>query len=82
MSVVRIDERGRMTLPKSLGLRETRVVIIPAGSFFVVIPIPEKPLEAAEGWLSSDLEREQLKELAEKAAREDALKRARRRRHL
>lgn len=82
MSVVKIDERGRMTLPKALGLRETRAVIIPAGSFFVVVPIPEKPLETAEGWLPSDLERKQLKELAEKAAREDALKRAKRRKQL
>jgi len=82
MSVVKIDERGRMTLPKALGLRETRVVIIPAGSFFVLVPIPEKPLEAAEGWLPSDMERKKLKELAEKAAREDALKRAKRRKQL
>ena len=33
MSVVEIDERGRMTVPKKLGLRKSRAIIIPAGSF-------------------------------------------------
>ncbi len=82
MFVVKVDEWDRMVLPKLLGLRETRVVIISAGSFFVVVPIPEKPLETAEGWLSSHSERGQFKELAEKATREDTLKRAKRRKHL
>jgi bifunctional DNA-binding transcriptional regulator/antitoxin component of YhaV-PrlF toxin-antitoxin module len=41
MSVVEIDERGRMTVPKKLGLRKSRAIIIPAGSFFVTIPLPK-----------------------------------------
>jgi bifunctional DNA-binding transcriptional regulator/antitoxin component of YhaV-PrlF toxin-antitoxin module len=79
MSVVKIDGKGRMTIPKALGLKETRAIIIPAGSFFVVVPIPKKPLEVARQWLSSDRERRDLKELAEDAAMEDASKRAERR---
>ena len=43
MSVVEIDERGRMTVPKKLGLRKSRAIIIPAGSFFVTIPLPKDP---------------------------------------
>jgi len=57
-------------------------VIIPAGSFLVVVPIPKEPLEVAGGWLPSNLERRRLKELAEDAAKEDALKRAKRRKQI
>lgn len=79
MSVVKIDGKGRMTIPKAFGLKETRAIIIPAGSFLVVVPIPKKPLEVARQWLPSEVERRGLKELAESAALEDALKRAERR---
>ena len=57
-------------------------MIIPAGSFLVVVPIPKEPLEVAGGWLPSKLERRRLKELAEDAAKEDALKRAKRRKQI
>ena len=79
MAVVSVDDRGRLTIPKELGIRGTRAIIIPAGSFFVAIPLPEVPLEAAEGWLDSDKTRGQLKASADKHAAEDAVGRARRR---
>jgi len=65
-----------------MGVRETKAVIIPAGSFLVVVPIPKEPLKVAGGWLPSNLERRQLEELAEDAAKEDALKRAKRRKQI
>lgn len=82
MSLVEIDERGRMTVPKKLGLRKSRAIVIPAGSFFVTIPLPKKPLKEAEKWLLTSKERRELKARAEQAAREDAVKRAKRRRQL
>lgn len=82
MSVVKIDGKGRMTIPKALSLREIRAIVIPAGSFFMVVLIPKKPLEVARQWLSSDVERRELKDLAETAMMEDALKRAERRSHV
>jgi bifunctional DNA-binding transcriptional regulator/antitoxin component of YhaV-PrlF toxin-antitoxin module len=82
MSVVEIDDRGRMTVPKKLGLRKSRALIIPAGSFFVAIPLPKTPQEEAEKWLSTKKERKELKTQAEKTAREDAVNRAKRRRQL
>lgn len=82
MAIVKVDERGRMTIPKELGVRKTKTIIIPAGSFFVVIPLPKVPHEEAEGWLSTKKDREGLKALAERMAREDAVKRARRRKQL
>jgi len=69
-----------MTIPRQLDVRNTRATIIPAGPFFIVIPIPRQPLEVSGGWLDTKRSRSDLRALAEKAARRDAVKRARRRR--
>ena len=79
MAIVSVDDRGRLTIPKELGIRGTRAIIIPVGSFFVAIPLPDSPLEAAEGWLETDKTREQLKASAERLAADDAVSRVRRR---
>ncbi|MDD3793000.1 MAG: AbrB/MazE/SpoVT family DNA-binding domain-containing protein [Candidatus Bathyarchaeota archaeon] len=79
MSVVEIDERGRMTVPKKLGLKKSRAIIIPAGSFFVTIPLPKAPQKEAEKWLPSTKEHRELKNLAEESAAKDAVNRAERR---
>ena len=79
MSIVSVDDRGRITIPKELGIRNTRVVIIPAGSFFVTIPLPESPMKTAEGWLDSEKTKAELKAAAEKKASVDAVERAKRR---
>jgi bifunctional DNA-binding transcriptional regulator/antitoxin component of YhaV-PrlF toxin-antitoxin module len=82
MSVVTVDERGRLTIPKELGVRGTKAIIIPAGSFFVTIPLPTKPHEKAGSWLPSNVERKELKAMAEKSAFENAVKRAKRRKQI
>lgn len=82
MAVVPVDERGRLTIPKEMGIRDTRAVIIPAGSFIVAIPLPKEPHKEAEGWLDTDKTRVELKSLAESAAMEDASRRAGRRKQL
>lgn len=82
MAIVKVDDRGRMTIPKELGIRGTKTIIIPAGSFFIVIPLPKIPFEEAEGWLDTEKDRRNLKILAEKMAGEEAVKRARRRKQL
>jgi bifunctional DNA-binding transcriptional regulator/antitoxin component of YhaV-PrlF toxin-antitoxin module len=82
MSVVEIDERGRLTIPKKIGLRKSRALIIPAGTFFVTIPLPKTPQKEAENWISTEKERKELKIHAEKTAREDAVNRAKRRHQL
>jgi bifunctional DNA-binding transcriptional regulator/antitoxin component of YhaV-PrlF toxin-antitoxin module len=81
MSVVKIDERGRVTLPKLMRDSE-RAVVIPAGSFAVVIPVPRAPEVHAANWLSSKRSGKELKHTAEKRARDDAVKRAKRHRQL
>ncbi len=82
MPVVSVDDRGRLTLPKETGIRGGKAIIVSAGSFYNIIPIPEKPEEYAEGWLETEKTNKELKELAEETAKEDAEKRAKRRNQL
>lgn len=82
MAVVPVDDRGRLTLPKNVVARGARAVVIPAGSFVVVIPLPEEPVKHAGSWLSSTKSRNHLKRIAEEQARKDATKRARRRKQI
>jgi len=77
MAVVPVDDRGRITLPKDA--RGGRAVVISAGSFVVVIPLPKEPLKQAGSWLPSKHSRQDLKKMAEVLAKRDAMKRARRR---
>jgi len=79
MSIVEIDESGRMTFPKKFGLRNSRAIIIPSCSFFVTIPLPKAPQKDAGKWLPSNKEHGELKNLAEESATNDALNRAKRR---
>ncbi len=80
LGVLKVDSRGRLTLPKEF--RAERVIAIPAGSFLVLIPVPAKPREAAKSWLKTRRSAKKLRELAEKEARREAVKRARRRSQL
>ncbi len=82
MSVVEIDERGRMTVPKKMGLKKSRAIVIPAGSYFLTIPLPKEPQKEAENWLDTKRERRELKVQAEKLAQQDAVARAKRRKQL
>ena len=82
LSVVEIDERGRMTIPKKMGIRKSRAIVIPAGTFFVTIPLPKFPEKEAQNWLPSSKERKELKALSEHGAAEDAVRRAKRRKQL
>jgi hypothetical protein len=53
--------------------------LIPAGPFLIIIPLPTQPLESSASWLRTKLSNKELKALADKQARKDAIKRARRR---
>ena len=76
--VVKVDDRGRIKLPKKLA-NAGSVIIIDAETFFIGIPVPKDPLAATGGIIKTDLSVKELKELAEKEAEKDALERAKRR---
>jgi bifunctional DNA-binding transcriptional regulator/antitoxin component of YhaV-PrlF toxin-antitoxin module len=82
MAVVVIDERGRLTIPSELQVRDTKATLIPAGTFMIIVPLPTKPIDASGGWIRTRSSRKELKALAEKQARKDAVKRAKRRKQL
>jgi len=71
MSVVKVDDRGRLTLSRELKGAD-KAVVINAGTFIVVIPLPKHPEIHALGWLASKTS--SLKK-AEEKAREDAVSR-------
>lgn len=79
MSVVEVDDRGRFTIPKEIGLRGTKVIIIPASTYFVVLPLHGDPYQYAKNWLKTDKPVGELKAEAEQTAQEDAAARAKRR---
>ncbi|ADX81992.1 hypothetical protein [Saccharolobus islandicus] len=70
--VVKVDDRGRIKLPKKLANADS-VIIIEAGTFFVGIPIPKDPLAETYGIIKTELSVKELKEIAEKEAERDAL---------
>jgi bifunctional DNA-binding transcriptional regulator/antitoxin component of YhaV-PrlF toxin-antitoxin module len=82
MSVVEIDERGRMTIPKKIGVKQSRAIVISAGSFFITIPLTKAPEKEAKEWLPTCRERKDLKVEAERLAKEEAVSRAKRRHQL
>jgi 5,10-methylene-tetrahydrofolate dehydrogenase/methenyl tetrahydrofolate cyclohydrolase len=82
MAVVRVNNRGNMTIPEEVGVRGTRAVIINAGSFFIGIPLLKTPYLTAKDWLVSEKTRRDLKDLAEKAGMADAVNRAKRRKQI
>lgn len=71
MSVVEIDERGRVTIPKEMRVEAEKALVIPMGETYMVVPIPKAPAEfdlkvsgksakeVAEGRLASEV-RERL----------------------
>jgi len=82
VEIVKVDEEGRITLPKSFGIRGEKVVVISAGTYLILIPISSETIKATEGWLKTEKEKEELRKIAEEKAFEDATLRARRRKQL
>jgi virulence-associated protein VagC len=45
MSLVEVDERGRVTIPKEMRTDAEKVLIIPLGESYMIVPIPKAPAE-------------------------------------
>ncbi len=76
MSVVELDDKGRITIPKRIrtSLKIGRkVLIINAGDHVKIIPLPEDPFEALEGAFSVEKPFSELRREAEALAEEEAL---------
>lgn len=75
MSLVDLDDRGRLTLPKEIrtAMSLEKVVVINAGDHLVLIPVPDDPFKALKGVISSDKSFQDLREEATRLAAEEAL---------
>jgi AbrB family looped-hinge helix DNA binding protein len=75
MSIVKVDRRGRITLPKklreSLGIRE-KVLVVNLGDHLRIIPLPSDPFEALEGTLSINKSFKEMRKQAELVAEKEA----------
>ncbi|MBS7623923.1 AbrB/MazE/SpoVT family DNA-binding domain-containing protein [Candidatus Bathyarchaeota archaeon] len=80
MSILGLDKKGRMTLPKeirrSLGI-VNKVLIINAGDHIKLIPLPSDPFQTLHGAFNVRKTFKELREQAERVA-ENAAKEERR----
>jgi bifunctional DNA-binding transcriptional regulator/antitoxin component of YhaV-PrlF toxin-antitoxin module len=75
MSIVDLDERGRLTIPSEIR-RNTKItkkaLIINAGDHIKIIPLPEDPFKELEGAISIKTPFNDLRREAEKKAMKEA----------
>jgi bifunctional DNA-binding transcriptional regulator/antitoxin component of YhaV-PrlF toxin-antitoxin module len=77
MSIVELDSKGRITLPRKM--RETvgikaRVLAIDAGDHLKIIPLPSDPVKSLDGVLDIGKPLRELRKEAEELAAKEARK--------
>lgn len=77
MAVVKVDSQRRVYIPRELSFDAERVIIIPQGSVYLLIPVPKDVIEID---VSKSLD--ELKRIAEEGAKADAIGRAKRPKHI
>jgi hypothetical protein len=77
--VAKVDDRGRIRLPRGMAQPGGSVVIVGSRSYFLGILIPPDPLQHSGSWLRVKEDVTSLKKEAEEDAASDAVKRATRR---
>ena len=74
MSIVDLDERGRLTLPREIRRNVNitkKALLINAGNHIKIIPLPEDPFKELEGALSIKIPFKTLREEAQKLAQKE-----------
>src|SRR5271170_5440152 len=64
MSVVEIDKRGRVTIPKEMRLDADKALLIPLGDSYMLVPIAKAPIEFEMSVSSKDAKRVAERRLA------------------
>jgi len=67
MSIVKINRR-RIYIPKEIPFTAKKAMIIPLGTNLLIVPVFEKPIE-----IESPKDAKELRKLAEKKAKKEAL---------
>lgn len=75
MSILELDRKGRLTLPKnireSLDIGE-KVLLINAGDHLKIVPLPSDPLRVLHGAFNTEKSFKELRKRAEMAAQREA----------
>jgi len=77
--IATVDDKGRIRVPKGLLSKGDKVLVIPAGSRIILIPIPPRPIDIGGRWLKTKMDRKRLKEITEEEALKELEKRWRKR---
>ncbi len=74
MSIVELDEKGRITIPKRLRriIRGKKVLLISLGDKIEIVPIPEDPFKVLKGSLNIKRSFKELRREAEYLAEKEA----------
>jgi len=79
MSIVELDDRGRLTIPKEVRRNLDmggKVLIINAGDHLKIIPLPPEPLKTLHGAFNTEKTFSELRRQAERSAATEARERA------
>ncbi|MBI3023340.1 MAG: hypothetical protein HYY68_06385 [Thaumarchaeota archaeon] len=74
--MVKVDAHRRIYMPKDIPIETDKVVIIPHGSAYLMLPVPKEPVE-----IDVKIPVKELKDIAEDKARREAVGRASKRQH-
>ncbi|MGC8849721.1 MAG: hypothetical protein ACP5QI_04525 [Candidatus Bathyarchaeia archaeon] len=77
MVIAKLDAQRRLYIPKGVKFEGEKAIILPYGTSYLLIPVPRNIFE-----IEVEASPRELKAKAEEKAREEALERARRRRHI
>lgn len=75
MSVSKLDEKGRLMLPKELRERlkiGSKVLVINAGTHIKIMPLPKDPFKVLEGGFTTRKSFHQLRRQAEESISKEA----------
>ncbi len=74
MSIVELDEKGRITIPKRMRriLRGREVLLISLGDRIEIVPIPEDPFKVLKGSFNTKRSFKELRKEAEILAEREA----------
>jgi hypothetical protein len=80
--ISKVDDRGRIKLSKEIARPGTSVVIIDARTYFLGIPVESDRVKDSGSWMKTKLKLRDLSSIAEAEASQDAVTRAKNRKHL
>jgi len=77
MVIITVDSQRRIYIPQKLPFEAEKVIVIPQGNSYLLIPIPRKIIE-----IDVPLSTRELRKMAEEKAKKEAMERATRTKHV